>query len=62
MRYLWDPENRNVMQLTWEVEAKILKRHSGGGFSMGTYLSGFAMLHDRSGDLNSQVTWVSHGV
>ncbi|XLU78261.1 hypothetical protein S245_001682 [Arachis hypogaea] len=62
MRYLWDPGNRNVRQLMREAEANILKRHSGGGFGMGTYLSGFAMLHDRSRDLNSQVTWVSHGV
>ncbi|RYR31816.1 hypothetical protein Ahy_B01g056738 [Arachis hypogaea] len=38
-----------------EAEAKILKRRSSGGFGMETYLSGFAMLHDRPEDLNSQI-------
>ncbi|RYR15785.1 hypothetical protein Ahy_B04g072721 [Arachis hypogaea] len=60
--YLWDPGNGNVRQLMREAEAKILKRRSGGGFGMGTYLSGFAMLYDDPGNLNSQVTWVLHGV
>ncbi|XP_072062200.1 uncharacterized protein [Arachis hypogaea] len=57
-----DPGNENVRRLMREAEAKILKRRSSGGFGMETYLSGFAMLHDRPEDLNSQIMWIPHGV